>query len=367
MKKSIEFDKIIDRITDAFYIIDADGILTYASASVSKILGHSPDDLISRSALEFIHPDEHHFAYENQEKLLAYPGSRLVHDYRILNADNSYQWMEFTFVNMINIPQVGGIMTQMRDVSERKTIELMLEESRQRFSLFMDKIPATVWIRDHEDKYVYVNETFERLSGKSSGDLLGKTYWEVFPEEAESISGTDRLCIDYGKEIEYLDRGPDDRGIIKDWVVYKFPMPQPNGNTFIGSLGFDISRITHAKDLVDEAEDKFKQIFDNAPDAIFIEDEFGIILDANTKACELQGLDLEALKGMNILDLTPEHKQSFVATEFKKLWNMESNSLTSFTWAVNGNEIPVEIHSARTKHAGKDALVLTLRKALRVV
>jgi len=367
MKNSIEYDKIIDRITDAFYIIDSDGTLSYASASVSKILGHSPQNLIGRSALEFIHPDEHHFAYANQEKLLEYPGSRLVHDYRILSAENNYRWMEFTFVNMINIPQVGGVMAQMRDVSERKNIELMLEESRQRFSLFMDKIPACVWIRDQEGRYIYVNKTFKGLTGKSSDELIGKSYHDVFPDSIEPISGTDRLCLDYGKEIEYMERGPDERGIIKDWVIYKFPMPQPDGTTFIGSLGFDISRIIHAKEQITEAEDKFKLVFDNAPDAIFIEDENGIILDANKKACQLQGLELELLRGMNILDLTPEHKRSLVALEFKKLWEQETNSVSSFAWHANGDEIPVEIHAAKTKHGGQEALVLTLRNTLRVV
>jgi PAS domain S-box-containing protein len=367
VKQTIRYDKIIDRITDAFFIIDEKGLITYASSSVSTILGHSPDELTGRSALEFIHPDEHHFAYSNQEILLSYPGSRLTHDYRIVNSHQSYQWMEFTFVNMINIPQVGGIMAQMRDVSERKSVELMLEEVKEQFRLFMSRIPATICLRDSEDRYVFVNEAFENWTGKKGSDLLGRTFYEVFPGSAESIADTDRLCRDFGKEIEYMETGPDKHGVIRDLVIYKFPIPRANGKTLIGALGFDIRRITHSKAIIKEAEDKFKLIFDHSPDAIFIEDEQGIILDANKKACELQGIELQELIGMNILDLTPESKRGMVAEQFTKLWNGELSAVTSFTWAINGQEIPVEIHAGKIQHEGREALVLTLRNNIRVV
>lgn len=361
MHKDTNFDKIIDQITDAFFIIDAEGIITYASASVNKLVGHSPDGLVGHSSLEFIHPEEHHFAYDNQKKLLSYPGSRVTHDYRILTAHNSYRWMEFVFVNMINIPQVGGIMVQMRDVSERKTTELMLEESQEQFHLFMNHIPAPAWIRDDQSRYVFVNDSFQALMSKSEAELLGKTYQELFPEFIEQINDTDHLCRDYGKEIEFIMQGLNRNGVMKDFVIYKFPIVRSSGKVFIGAIGFDLSRINEAKGIVKSAEDKFKLIFNHAPDAIFIEDEHGQILDANRKACELQGIALPELIGKNILDLTPDHQRASIASQYKDLWAGKINSLSSFTWKVNGEEIPVEIHAGKITHLGSEALILTLR------
>ncbi len=362
MKQSIKYEQIIDRITDAFFVVGTDGVLSYASESVSKLVGYSPEELIGKSSLDFIHPEEHDLAVENQSMLLSYPGNRITHDYRILNSHNTYQWVECIFVNMTNIPQVGGIMVQMRDVSERKTVELMLEESREQFRMFMSQIPAAAWIRDDEGRYVFMNETFERFMNVKAGEIMGKTFREVFPEYAENIYDTDRLCKDLCKEIEFMERGPDSTGAIKDWVVYKFPIPRSSGKTFIGALGFDVSRMIEAKDLIRAAEDKFKLVFDHAPDAIFIEDEEGCVIDANFKACELQGLSLNELKGKNILELTPEQNRELVASQYRKMWEGDVLSLKSFTWSAQDKEIPVEIHVGKIRHMGKPALILTLRE-----
>lgn len=362
MNPSFEYKKIIDRITDAFFIINDKGVFTYASDSVSRLLGHSPREIIGKNVLDFLHPEEHINAFENHQELLSYPGSRITHDYRISNSHQSYQWMEFIFVNMINIPQVAGIMIQMRDVEERKSAELLLQEHKEQFRLFMSRIPATVWIRDNEGRFVFVNEQFEASSGTKASEMLGKTYREVFPEDAQSVEDTDRLCRDFGKEIEYIESGTDKRGLTKDFVIYKFPIPRSDAKVFIGALGFDISRILKANEVIKEAEDKFKSIFYHAPDPIFIEDQDGIILDANIKACELQGIELQELRGTNILDITPVEKRSQVAEQFRKLWNGDLNAVTSFTWSFQGEEIPVEIHSSKTRHQGQEALILTLRQ-----
>ena len=97
-------------------------------------------------------------------------------------------------------------MTQMRDITERKAVELLLEESKEQFRLFMSRIPASVWIGDSEDRYIFVNETFEVISGFKASQLIGKTYREVYPADFGSIADTDRLCKDFGKEIEYLEK-----------------------------------------------------------------------------------------------------------------------------------------------------------------
>jgi PAS domain S-box-containing protein len=71
---------------------------------------------------------------------------------------------------------------------------------------------------------------------------------------------------------------------------------------------------------------------------------------------------MEELKGKNILDLTPEDMKITVSEQFRKLWKGEIHELDSFTWRVNGEEIPVDIHAGRIVYEGKDAIILTLRK-----
>ena len=73
--------------------------------------------------------------------------------------------------------------------------------------------------------------------------------------------------------------------------MYKFPVPQSNGKTFIGCSAMDITKWSSLDRERVTAEQKFKTIFEYSPDPIFIENEDGIIIDANRKACELRGMN----------------------------------------------------------------------------
>ena len=161
---------------------------------------------------------------------------------------------------MINISQVNGVMVQMREISERKSFELQLEESEERFRIFMNNAPGAAWIQDEHGKYVFMNEAFQQMTNRKMADLIGKTYDAIFPDKAENIRDTDKLCLDYGKSVEYLDRLSSSDGIERDWVIHKFPLPQSNGKVFIGVFAFDYTKILRADQSIRESESRFRHI-----------------------------------------------------------------------------------------------------------
>ncbi|HRH66221.1 MAG TPA: PAS domain S-box protein [Bacteroidia bacterium] len=362
MRKQDYFDKIIDQKTDAFFVLDEQGLIVYASLTVGKLFGYEPNELVGNSALKFIHPSEHHAAKLRQSVLLIYPGNRITADYRILNGHNDYVWMECIFNNMINVPQVNGIMVQMRDISERKSFELQLEESEERFRIFMNNIPGAAWIRDEGGKYVFVNEGFELMMNLKTDDLIGKTFGDIFPAKVEHIRDTDKICVDYGKTVEYLERLKSADGIERDWIVHKFPLPQSNGRIFIGAFAFDFTKITRADQNIRESESRFRQIFDQSPEPLFIEDENGIVLEANIRAAEMNGISIDHLIGMNILDLVPENKKADVKSSHKKFYSGEISQINSYAWLKNGREVPIDLRASFIQHKGKKALLFSLRE-----
>ncbi|MBL0256635.1 MAG: PAS domain S-box protein [Bacteroidetes bacterium] len=360
MRKQDYFEKLIDHRTDAFFVVDEQGLLIYASQTVGKLFGYNPEDLVGKSALDFIHPEDHHSAKLRQSVLLVYPGNRIAADYRIRNVHKEYLWMECIFNNMINIPQVNGIMIQMRDVTERKSFELQLEESEERFRIFMNNAPGAAWIRDENGKYVFLNEGFEQLTNKKSSELIGKVYSKIFPDKAEHIRDTDKLCIDYGKSVEYIDRFIANDGLERDWIVHKFPLPQSNGKVFVGAFALDYTKLLRADQSIRESESRFRHIFDQNPEALFIEDENGYILEANIKAGEMQRMPLEDLIGKNMLDFVPEHKREEVKKAHQDFFEGRILHQTTSAWNKDGKEISVDLRASFIQHKGKKALLFSL-------
>jgi PAS domain S-box-containing protein len=109
------------------------------------------------------------------------------------------------------------------------------------------------------------------------------------------------------------------------------------------------------------SESKFRSLFDSSPDAIYVEDNKGNILDVNAEACKIQGYAREDLIGKNILDLTPPEYKKNVSENFLKLFEQEKSIHESFTWDKNWTPTPVEIRVNKIQYGGKDALLLHVR------
>jgi PAS domain S-box-containing protein len=111
-----------------------------------------------------------------------------------------------------------------------------------------------------------------------------------------------------------------------------------------------------------ESQQRSRDLFEDSPDAIFVEDLNGNVLDVNMAACTLHGIKREELVGKNALnDLVPPSRRDEARRDFQKLasgalsW-VEGESLTAEKRAV-----PVEVRASRIEYAGKPALLLHVR------
>ncbi|MGA2854891.1 MAG: PAS domain S-box protein, partial [Verrucomicrobiota bacterium] len=118
----------------------------------------------------------------------------------------------------------------------------------------------------------------------------------------------------------------------------------------------------HAEQALRETQRRFRDLFDNSPDAIFVEDLDGTVLDVNFAACVLHGMTRDQLIGKNALsDLIPPARREAARIDFQKLaagklsW-AEGESLTA-----DGRFIPVEVRAGRIEFNDKPALLLHVR------
>jgi PAS domain S-box-containing protein len=108
---------------------------------------------------------------------------------------------------------------------------------------------------------------------------------------------------------------------------------------------------------IQERERLLRTIFDHSPDAIFIEDLEGNVLDANPAACRLHGLKHEQLLGMNVWALVPPEYRSSVARQN----GLADGEIEGYSLHSSGRSIPVSIRSSNITFRGKPALLLQVR------
>ena len=109
------------------------------------------------------------------------------------------------------------------------------------------------------------------------------------------------------------------------------------------------------------SERRFRAMLENSPDAVFVEDERGIVLAANPAACRLHGLAREELVGRHVADLVPPGHREAVAREFPKWFSGELKIFEGFSYSSDGRIIPIEIKANRIEYEQKPAILLIVR------
>jgi PAS domain S-box-containing protein len=115
--------------SDAITIAEADGTVSYMIPAVERVLGYKPEDLIGANRWELIHPDDLPEAQRlYAEYLENKPGSTLRAEYRMRHRDGSWRYIESISNNLLGDPDLGGIVINCRDITERKRAETEIQQ-----------------------------------------------------------------------------------------------------------------------------------------------------------------------------------------------------------------------------------------------
>lgn len=131
-KSEERYRVLADNASDIVITIDDQGILTYVSPSIRR-LGHAPEDLIGRSPLPLVHPDDREavggrMRVRRLSDDFAEPPNQT---YRILKKDGGFIWVEGKPSVIRNAEGgIAAVISQLRDVSVRKGLEAELLAAR---------------------------------------------------------------------------------------------------------------------------------------------------------------------------------------------------------------------------------------------
>lgn len=169
------FRSLIEHSSDIITIISRDGTISYESPSLERVLGYQPQELIGQNAYQLIHPQDVSLVMET---LLPPEGTSVTHksiEYRIRHKNGSWRVLETLGANLLDEPEVAGIIINSRDITERKQAE---EQIREQAAL-LDKAQDAILVYDLETRLGFWNKSAERLYGWLADEVIGRKVDEV--------------------------------------------------------------------------------------------------------------------------------------------------------------------------------------------
>ena len=201
----------------------------------------------------------------------------------------------------------GGRMATYFDITEITRASEALRESEERLNAIVDNMPATVFLRDTEGRYILINRQYEEHCKIKREDVRGKTVFDVLPKHlAEESASHDRAVLEQGQAVQRelifpLDDGPH------MLAAAKFPIMDPVGKIVaIGGVELDITRLKKAEDALRASELRFRSLAQSANDAVIAADSGGRILSWNRAAQNIFGHSEDEMLGKNLTLLMPE-------------------------------------------------------------
>ncbi len=239
-------------------------------------------------------------------------------------------------VNGIVFTGVGAIASALSDV---------LRSDSLKYQRLFENSGAATAVIDKSDKIIYCNKEFENISGYDLKEIKRKKWTDL-------ISPDDLNKIFSDSELKTLQNPKNLKGIevriLKNKGETRHTLASIHRILQLKITLFSIIDITEKKEaerVLKIKEERFKRLFQQSTDAVFIHSVNGKIFDANENACRMTGYTLESLKGMALLNLFYSDDSESVLKETEFLKKSGHCEFESRFIQPNGNVIEVDIRS----------------------
>ncbi len=252
------------------------------------------------------------------------------------------------------------------EVNDRKLVEEALRRSEERFHTLYSKMNEGVCLHEmifdkagHAVDYVIldVNPSYEAILGKDRDEIIGKRGSELFEtgelpfmEAYAGVAVTERHTA-------FDAYFPPAR---RHFRVSAFS-PQP------GKVAAIFSDVTESKERMEElktSEGKYRIIFENAPDPMYMNDLSGVLIDGNKAAEDLLGYRKHELMGESVLKagLIPLEQTLKAANNISLCAQGKSTGPDDFTLICkNGTHVQTEISTRPVKIDGQTLVLGIIR------
>ena len=134
----------------------------------------------------------------------------------------------------------------------------------------LDSMPVNVIFKDLGGRILYANQRFCRQSGRRPGELIGKTDFDLFPQEmAEKYRRDDADVLGRGAVMHDVERHMTADGETSYVEVFKAPVrDKKGGNLGVQVLFWDVTERKLADDAYENERSQLKSLASRLPEVI---------------------------------------------------------------------------------------------------
>jgi diguanylate cyclase (GGDEF)-like protein/PAS domain S-box-containing protein len=177
---------LLASLPDPVVVVDAEGTILWASASAEEWLGWVAADIVGRSGLPLVHPDDVVTALASlasvQDKHVGTPV-----EIRVCHADGTYRHVEVRGRSAISDPAIGGVVLALRDLSGRRQWDVAGGDAL-RLQIILDHAPGITMLIGADGRLRGASRAFTTILGRDLESSLGRQLRDfVIPPDVTTV------------------------------------------------------------------------------------------------------------------------------------------------------------------------------------
>lgn len=355
------FEALLANSGDVLTLLDENGHYIYHSPAIKEMMGIEPEEALGFFAADLVHRDDRDRVANRIQYCLANRDVRLSESFRLPHSDGSWRWVEADVRNLLDDPDIRGVLVVSRDVTSRRRLEdhFSIAEKSAGFGTYR-------WDRDRNARVISAALSRMLDLPAETEELADAALLELLhPDDAERVKVTMTSLVKDPKPFTHSMRLRRQDGSYGHFVSHGFPELDDHNEvrSVIGILD-DVTESLNTELELRRTSEQYQLIAEHAYDMFARHNTDGVLTFVSPAVRKVMGAEPEDVVGLNIIELMHRDDRAEAREKLKALnTGADSVRITFRLPNLNGEFIWLEstVHPINDEQTGDmiEAIAIT--------
>lgn len=334
-KSELNYRELVEGANSIILRMDTSGVITFFNEFAQKFFGFSTEEIIGKNVVGTIVPETDSSGRDLQEmvKEIVKNSDRYATNENE-NMRKNGERVTIAWTNRVMFDKEGHILEILcvgNDITELKSAREQIREQYLFLQRLMDTIPNPIFYKDLSGAYLGCNEAFERFIGKSRTEIIGKTVFDISPDDLARVYHDLDMQLFNNPGVQVYEADVQSFDGARRHVYFNKATFQNRYGMLAGLVGVivDVTDIKAVQEELRKSKEFLNSIINTIGDPIFVKDEAHRLMIVNDAECTLVGKPREEIIGKTDADFFPPEQVAV-------FW--ENDNFVLVTGITNENE-----------------------------
>ena len=320
---------LTELLPETIYEIDLNYNVSYVNTSGLKKFGYTTEDLKKGLNIFDVFTPEEFEKVKNNLKDLFTSDKAEPHEYLMKKQDGTQFYGRIISAPFYKDEEIAGFRGIIHDITESKLAEQMLKESEEKYRHLFNSTPYAIWLVNLKGNIIDCNITMNNfLSIYTKDDLIGKNFRDVLDlfiskgdpkfKDLEPIFLARYKAVLKGEKLEPIEFRVSRADGKRMWITLESSFVKVGHENLLQVFIKDVTERKETELKIQESEEKYRLISENANDLIFILGTDGKFMYCNETFKKILDYNPEELIGKSPLSLAHPEDREKIKSDFLK-------------------------------------------------